>query len=143
VKDSLIASALPPLDSSTVLYYAVLVLAAIKGAAKGYEWLTDLLDKRKKGKADEIGRLTEDAVRTREEAEHLIALQEKTIVRQDTELAAALRKGAEAVKEAEDLRAQVVKLDAKLTTAGRQWFEREGVIDELGRRLKKLEDGTK
>jgi CRISPR/Cas system CSM-associated protein Csm2 small subunit len=143
VTGNLIASALPPLDASSFPYYVVLLAVGIKGAAKGYEWLTDFLEKRKKGKADEIGRITEGAVRTREEAEHLIELQEKTISRQDAELAAALRKGAEAAKEAEDLKAQVAKLDAKLASAGRQWFEREGFIDELGRRIKKLEDGTK
>jgi chromosome segregation ATPase len=137
---NLIASALPPLDSSTLAYYAVLVYGVVKVAAKGYERLSDFLDKRKRGKADEMAHLTEETIRTRAEAEHLIDIQGKTIARYEKDIAAASRRELEAEGRAKEWEAKAKELDAKLATAGRQWFEREGVIDELARRLKKLED---
>lgn len=141
MKDSLIASALPPLDPSTFPYYAVLLYAAIKGAAKGYEWLTRFLAERKKDHDAEIGRATEGARMSREEAVHLAEIQDKTIARLEKELSEAEHREAEAVELAKDWEVKAAELAAKLGSAGRQWFEREGVIDELGRRLKKLEDG--
>lgn len=137
---NLIASALPPLDSSTLPYYAVLAYGAVRGGAKVYEWVTAQLEKRRKGHAEEVGRATEGATRTRAEAENLIAIQDKTISRLTGELAEAEHKAAEAKKEAEGLRSDVMKLDAKLASAGRQWFEREGFINELERRLEALEN---
>jgi hypothetical protein len=141
VTENLIASALPPLDSANLAFYAVLLWGLVKGGAKAYEAVTAYLERRKQGHAAEIDRATEGSRMSREEAVHLAEIQERTINRLEKELAEA--EGRERVERdgRQAAEAEAGKLDAKLATAGRQWFEREGFIKDLERRLEALEKG--
>lgn len=132
---NLIATSLPPIDATTLPFYA----GAAYGLFKAGRDVYDFWRKRKDGHRAEIAHAAEGATRTREEAEHLIAIQEKTIARLDTELAAAARREAEAIRLKVAAEEAAAEAEEKLTTASRQWFERQGWIADLERRLADLE----